>query len=202
MDKSIIFLDLDGTILDASGRSYLAYKDILKKNGKDFLSQKKYLKMKRENAPIKEILKKTKSESLLPVYEYEFGKKIESSGYLSSDRLFAGAKKTLIYLKKDHRLFLVTARKKRNSLIKQLKRLGIYDFFSKVFSTGSKFETIMKNKKQNSVLVADSEKDLLAGKINGIKTIAATSGMRSKKFLRKYRPDFFISDITQLKKIL
>jgi len=55
---------------------------------------------------------------------------------------------------------------------------------------------------KNSIIVGDTETDILMGKHLVIKTIAVSSGMRNRKFLKKYKPDILIKDFSEIKNII
>lgn len=205
-----IFIDLDGTILDVSERIYRVYRDILKKKNKKYISKKDYLRMKREKAPIEKILKKTSTEDISSQFKKEWKKEIEKPYYLSLDRLSLRTKKVLYWLKKYHKLVLITFRCHPRRLFDQLKERKIWDFFDKILiiPAGSyhskwklKYKFIKKygNYDKKSIIIGDTETDIFAGKKLGIKTVAVINGMRSKKFLQKYKPDILIENFSKFK---
>jgi phosphoglycolate phosphatase-like HAD superfamily hydrolase len=51
-------------------------------------------------------------------------------------------------------------------------------------------------------MIGDSELDVLCGKSAGAKTCAVTYGYRNAEALKKENPDYLISDISELIKIL
>jgi len=53
-----------------------------------------------------------------------------------------------------------------------------------------------------AIMVGDSEPDIISAKNAGIKSVALTSGYRSKNQLEKLAPDFIIDDIIDLKMII
>jgi len=53
-----------------------------------------------------------------------------------------------------------------------------------------------------AIMVGDSEPDIISAKNAGIKSVALTSGYRSKNQLEKLNPDFIIDDIIDLKSII
>ncbi len=212
MDKSIIFLDLDGTILDVSERIYQIYCYILKKHNKKFLERKKYLNLKREKVLIKKILKETNSEDILSDYKKKWNELIEKPYYLKLDKITLSERWALISLKKDYKLVLVTLRNNQKEFFNQLEREKIDKIFDNIlispgnlqhFKWRIKLNLLKKEQfNKNSVIVGDTETDILAGKHLGIKTVAVVDGMRSKKFLEKYHPDVLIKDLSKIKNIL
>lgn len=208
-----IYIDLDGTILDISERIYRVYKHILQKHNKKFLLKNDYLKLKRKRIPIEEILKKTGSEDIFRQFKREWEKEIESHYYLDLDSLSYSKRNTLLYLKNHYRLVLVTLRKYPRRLFTQLKRKKIDKIFNKtlVISTEPhrlkwkfKYRGIKKygDYDEGSIIIGDTETDILAGKKLGIKTVAVLNGMRNRKFLKKYKPDILINDFSKIKNII
>lgn len=207
------FIDLDGPILDVSDRTYRVYRDILKKKNKKYLSKRNYLRMKRGKMPIEKILKKTRAEDIFLQFKKELGNEIEKPYYLLLDTLPGETKKTLAWLKKHHRLVLITLRNHPRRLFKQLKRKTIWDFFDEilVIPTGSyypkwklKYKFIKKygNYDKKSIIVGDTETDILVGKKLKIRTVVITEGMTNKNLLQKCKPDFIIKDLSELKKCI
>lgn len=209
--KPVIFIDLDGTILDVSERIYQVYKDILRKKERKYLSKDIYLKLKKDNLPIKGILERTKAEDIFSYFRKEWKKEIEKTCYLSLDKLSETEKKILLQLKKEHRLVLVTLRNYPKRLIKQLKEKKINNLFDIILTKPSensgsrrkfKYDLIKKYGvyDKNSIIIGDTETDILTGKKLGIKTVAITKGMRNRNFLKKYKPDFLIKKLSEIKK--
>ena len=202
-----LYFDLDGTIFDVSERSYRVYQIILKKHKKRFLLKGRYIKMKREKTPIEDILKETKAENIISDYKREWLRNIEREKYLNFDKLPQKRKKVLSALKRKYNLVLITLRKKRKSLYNELHEKGIYSIFSKILIAGEGWEEKTKVIKKegsykNTLLVGDTETDILVAKKLNIRSIAVFSGMRSKTFLEKFSPDFIIKDIAFIEKTL
>jgi len=211
--KTPLFIDLDGSILDVSERSYQVYRDILKKKNKKYLSKKDYLRMKREKMSLERILKRTKAENISSQFKKEWEKEIEKPYYLSLDRLSLRTEKALYWLKKYHRLVLITFRRHPRRLFDQLKGKKIWDFFDKILTipAGSyrprwqlKYRYIKKyrNYDKESIIVGDGEADILAGKKLKIRTVVIAGGMTSRKILRKHKADFIIKDLLELRKCI
>ena len=121
MDKKVILIDLDGTVLNVSERIYQVYREILRGYDKKFLPKKEYLKLKREKRPIGEILKKTEAKDILLKFEKEWKEKIEDHYFLNFDMISLSTKKTLLYLKNNYKLVLVTLRNHPKRLTIQLR---------------------------------------------------------------------------------
>ena len=81
------------------------------------------------------------------------------------------------------------------------KKKGIDKIFEKILIGKSKYKIIggYDSYNKRSVIVGDTETDILAGKRFGLKTVAVTNGMRNRNFLKKYKPDVLIDDFLKLK---
>jgi len=208
-DKKTIFIDLDGTILDVSERNYRVYKDILQKYNKKFLSKKNFLKLKRNKISIKNLLRKTKAEEIFKKFEKEWFNLIEKSDYLNLDTIPQNRRSFLLTLKKKYSLILVTLRNDKKALINQLKNMKLINLFDKILvASGRKVRNKWKIKSKliksfdtyskDSIIIGDTESDILAGKYLGFKTVAVFSGMRDKKILKKFKPDSLVRDISEI----
>ena len=202
MNKTTIFLDLDGTIFDVSERIYQDYRDILKKYKKKYLKKNDYMELKRKKFPIREILQRTGARDISLKFIREYEKKIEDPYYLKLDKILNSKKKTLLDLRNDYKLVLLTSRKHPQRLFDQLKKKGIYKIFDKILVGKDKHNIIKKSNSysKRSIIVGDTETDILIGKHFGIKTVVVADGMRNKSFLKKYKPDILINDISKLKR--
>lgn len=209
MNKSTIFFDLDGTILDVSERIYNVYKKILEKYDKKFLSKKEYIKLKQEKKPVLEILKRTNAEGIIKQFGGEWIKNIEKEEFLALDKLQSLARKFLIKVSKKYKLVLVTLRHNSDNLKKELEDKKISNIFDKVLAKSGngvkekwkiKYNLIRKEKYlSGSVIVGDTETEIMAGKKLGLKTIAVMNGMRSGNYLKKYEPDCLVKKLWEIK---
>ena len=59
----------------------------------------------------------------------------------------------------------------------------------------------LKLESSTTVLVGDGETDIKAGKQAKVITCAVSYGLRDKKYLAGFSPDFIIDEFTQLKEI-
>ncbi len=203
-----IYLDFDGPILDFSERSYQAYKDALDLNlGERPLNRKMYLRRKRNKTTLKTIYRQSRGKLDYKNFETRYLKNIEDKRYLKFDRL---NKNIINFLKNNscNRLILVTLRKNRKNLMDELRRFKIKKYFDKILNKKAganshviKADLIHKDglfNKHNSIIIGDTEADILAGKILGIRTAAVLNGIRSLPFLRKLKPDRIVKDIARL----
>ena len=54
----------------------------------------------------------------------------------------------------------------------------------------------------NSLMVGDTELDILCGKSAGAKTAVVAYGYRKFEELKTYNPDFYINDLIEIKEII
>lgn len=196
-----IFFDLDGTLIDCSKRNYFVYKTITERYKIKTLHFATYWRFKKSKASVIEDSKILKSFMIM----------IESSQALEKDKIFFFTKEVLNILKnKNCQLYLVSCRTFKDRAAIQLKKLGIYNYFSKVCfgKATSGYETKVNHikkhiKKGDKVyVVGDTEDDILSAKMVGATSIAVLSGIRNKKTLLKFNPDFIVNDIRSLSKII
>jgi phosphoglycolate phosphatase len=206
----IFFFDLDGPILDVSQKYYKIYSDILSQNGFKVLSKSEYWNAKRDKVSEKEILQKNMAEPFFEKYQYERSLLIESDHYLIYDTFQEGAVQILELLSQKNDLVLVTLRTLPEQLHKQLDYLKLKKFFVKILSSAEetqprwevKYSLIRNSFSQEnyfeSVLIGDTEADILAGKNLNMKTVAVLNGIRSYKILKEVNPTHIINSIKEL----
>ncbi len=206
--SGIIFLDLDGTLLDTSMRHYKLYRDILDKKGLTSLPMKKFWHMKRGGKKIREIIPEFLSNEILASFEEEWIQKIEGKSYLKYDELFPGIKDILSHLNEEFDLVLVTLRNDAENLHWELSNLGLDGYFKSVISGKGPKKNLIKKylisnyKGEVCMIVGDTEEDIKTGIELDMPTISVTCGIRSKEFLEEFNPDFCISDLSEIVDII
>lgn len=198
----ILFLDLDGPILDVSDRYYRVYRDILINRNFDVLEKQGYWNAKRQKITEIQILNKTGAGSFYKKYLRKRLTLIENDFYLFFDSVQEGAIEFFEKYSKRHRLVIVTLRKDTLQLIKQLVDLDLKKYFSHVLSSSKEVKPHWKVKYDlikgylvdksdaNCVLIGDTETDIIAGNELGLTTIGVLNGIRTKKLLLESNPDF------------
>lgn len=208
-----IFFDLDGTLIDTSERHYRVYKDILNFYGiSNSLSKEEFWNQKRRGRKIAELLPETSSKEFIQKFMDEWLKRIEDWYYLRYDSLLRESLDILSTLKDKDNLILVTLRNNKENLLWELNNFGLTSYFKEILVDSS---VRLKNKvplikdyiercskENNFIIVGDTEADISTGKDIGILTIAVTYGIRSKEFLKKLKPDFYLDNLSELLDIL
>lgn len=205
--KKRIAFDLDGTLLDSRKRHEIVMTDILKKyeielDTADLVS----FKANGQNN-IAWLLSKGISESIAKKVNSEWIDLIEKSEYLRADFLYPNVIDVLQELSKENDLFLITARKNKENAYKQIKELGIEQYFSKVavVDTCSETPSLKANELQNcrvDCFVGDTESDYKAAQIVGCDFKAVGYGFRSEKFWNKNISKYYRALVDCIKDLL
>lgn len=209
-----ILFDLDGTLIDPFKRLHIIYKQLTRKHSLPYLSLEHYVLAKKKKMTEPFYMNNDKKGR---AYNQEKENLLESIESLKHDTVFQDAEKILERLQTRHRLILITVRKNRKSLLRQLKRLGLDSYFSSIYSPymyelnkkpeETKHKLIVRfiqdyPAEKKIVFIGDTEADILAGKKMGIPTIAVTRGLRTKTYLKALQPDYLIDNLQQLTPII
>lgn len=202
-----VFFDLDGTLLDVSVRNYRVYSELVTEAGGTPLDKDIYWNLKRKKAKWPELLPKSR---LSPAIEKEFLDKfiarIEAPEYLELDELFPESQNVLQEVSSRFNCRLVSLRRNESNLRRQLERLAIADYFTKVLSGHSESDgydkkiALIKGElgADRGIIIGDTEADIVTGKTLGMIAVALTSGIRDAQFLNALEPDYIIDGIGQL----
>lgn len=197
--RRIVF-DLDGTLVDASDRMYLLFRELVPESR---LSKDEYWALKRDKVSHRDILvsQMRYSEEDFAAFERQWLNQIESPKSIARDRLYPGVDKILSSLRsKGFGLYLVTARQFPDVAVSEVASLGIHCLFDGVFATGPDrdkrraLEGLAPFGK-GDIFVGDTGKDVQLGKALGGSTVAVAGGFMSAERLGEYFPDTVIDDI-------
>lgn len=129
---------------------------------------------------------------------------------LGKGRLFPGAKKTLLALKRTGLTLAIATGKRHESAELMLEKLGIRKLFATVVAAddvknGKPAPDIAERvleltgmQKEDALLVGDTTHDIEMGKRAGIKTCAVTYGVHSREALEKAKPDFMVDKAEEI----
>lgn len=211
--KQTIFFDLDGTLIDTSERHYRVYKDIL-----DFyrisnsLSKEDFWNQKRRGRRTVELLPENSSKEFQQKFIDEWLKRIEDRNYLKYDSILRESLDILSKLKDKDDLVLTTLRNNKENLLWELNNFRLTSYFKEILVDSpiklkNKISLIKDyiekcSKNDNFIIVGDTEVDISSGKDLRMLTIAVTYGIRSKEFLKKLKPDFYLNNLYEIPEIL
>jgi len=208
-------LDLDGTLIDNSLRHHWAYSQSLKELGCPSLSFAEYWKLKRQAIAMPQILSYTTPIELYPAFRRYWFKLIENEKALTRDQLFPDAISALRQLSHQFELVLVTARRNRSGLIKELKHFSLDKYFSLILSDYSEIidktdgdltkEMLLQAASVQRTLIAyvgDADEDIVAAQSLGLIAVAVASGIRGLTILSEYEPDVLCQHIGEVPKAL
>ncbi|MBT3666093.1 MAG: HAD family hydrolase [Opitutae bacterium] len=201
-----LFSDLDGPILDVSTKYYQIYVDIVKELSGTPISKEAYWQNKRNKVPESTTLIASDLDpDDLSYYQKIRKEKIETNAYLTYDKVWP---ELLLYISNSPlrgKITLVTFRKNPRTLKKELCDLGISSWFKDVLSINGdvnhrdrhegKVNLIRDHYKKdlNGFFIGDTETDIRAGKVLGLKSIAVTFGIRNADILMREEPDIILN---------
>jgi len=205
MDMAIFF-DFDGTLVNVADRFYAVYQTVCQMLSLSALPKADYWQCRQRRLTTREILALTRGETAYDAFIAERSRLIEDPEYLRLNTLRDGAIDILRYLTNRCEVHLVSLRNSRTNLLWELEILGIRNYFTSV-STASAFGTFEDKARlllaanaqpQRDLIVGDTEIDIQAGQRQGLRTCAVLNGMRTETALRRLRPDYLISDLSEL----
>ncbi len=207
--RRILYFDLDGPIIDVSKRYYYVHQKVCNQlNISSNITMEAYWNQKRAMTPLGNILYLKKGG---PVNQYKekWLDNIEKKDALILDEVFSYAKKVLNILSDRFTLNLITLRRNAMLLDGEMRRLGLNEYFTDIFVVKPsetiephvlKFNVLTHTSKfnENVSIVGDTEVDILAGRMAGIKSIGVLSGIRNRRMMERLSPVHIVSDIREL----
>jgi phosphoglycolate phosphatase len=203
----LYIFDLDGTLLDSGKDIALAANYAFEKlNLKTFLEEEIISKV---GYGAKKLI-----EDLIPEYPQEikdkaleYFKEFYYSNPVIYSRLYEGAEETLKKLKELSKKVAVVTNKYEALSVEILKKLNVIDYIDLVVgadTTSEKkphplpvFYTLekLKSDKDKSIIIGDSETDVLTGKNAGIKTALVLQGYGNKELALSLNPDYVLDSL-------
>jgi phosphoglycolate phosphatase-like HAD superfamily hydrolase len=203
--KALAF-DLDGTLVDSSTSDYMSYKDAMSWLGYPSLAPAHYRALRRRSLRSSAIAAMTIGQGdqpALEAYREQRQQWAEDEGYLSHDSLLPGAVDALKACCQRYRCYVVTARFKLDTALRQLAWLGLSPCLTEAFLTGYDDKAVaFARLSELYAVVGDTEFDVLPAKRLGVMSVAVASGTRDRDFLRTLAPDHLLDGVGQLLDIL
>jgi len=203
----LYIFDLDGTLLDSGKDIALAA---------NYAFEKLNLKTFSEEEIISKVGYGAKKliEDLIPEYPQEvkdkaleYFKEFYYSNPVIYSKLYDGAEETLKKLKELSKKVAVVTNKYEALSVEILKKLNVIDYIDLVVgadTTSEKkpnplpvFYTLekLKSEKDKSIIIGDSETDVLTGKNAGIKTALVLQGYGNKELALSLNPDYVLDSL-------
>jgi phosphoglycolate phosphatase len=203
----LYIFDLDGTLLDSGKDIALAANYAFEKlNFKTFSEEEIISKV---GYGAKKLI-----EDLIPEYPQEikdkaleYFKEFYYSNPVIYSRLYEGAEETLKKLKELSKKVAVVTNKYEALSVEILKKLNVIDYIDLIVgadTTSEKkphplpvFYTLekLKSDKDKSIIIGDSETDVLTGKNAGIKTALVLQGYGNKELALSLNPDYVLDGL-------
>jgi phosphoglycolate phosphatase-like HAD superfamily hydrolase len=211
----MLFIDLDGTILDVTARHYATYLEVLSMadmRGAP-IPQKEYWGLRREAKPLEELLKMSRLfPTKLKTFMERFEQRIETPEMLALDTVRTGTETALGKLYTKTPIILITQRKDPGNLESQLASLKIRKYFAEVLSgapdKGRRVDKDARWKHKAGLIraryrmlptealyIGDTETDVKAAKSVGFEVHLLEGGHRTKELQIKADPDRIAPDL-------
>jgi len=208
--KNILF-DLDGPILDVKERYYFVYRNFVTAYGGTPLPLNEYWEQKRMNAPLEKLLELSNCPGLVAEHKKYLSQHREELSSLKLDKLQSKTLEVLNLLSKKYKLYLITLRRNKENLARQLQELGLLPFFTEVLSVVPSREDQWKHKvdllsklhlpTEAGIIIGDTPTEILAAKKTGLTSIAVSNGIRTAEILRQAEPNLVVGDIGDLQSL-
>jgi phosphoglycolate phosphatase len=203
----LYIFDLDGTLLDSGKDIALAA---------NYAFEKLNLKTFSEEEIISKVGYGAKKliEDLIPGYPQEikdkaleYFKEFYYSNPVIYSKLYNGAEETLKKLKELSKKVAVVTNKYEALSVEILKKLNVIDYIDLVVGADTTSEkkphplpvlyTLekLKSEKDKSIIIGDSETDVLTGKNAGIKTALVLQGYGNKELALSLNPDYVLDSL-------
>ena len=204
-----LFFDLDGPVLDVSTKYYQVYFDLVVERGGRPIPKAEYWAFKQRRVPDEMILRLSGITGWSEDYRRLRKTRIETQEYLRYDRVWPGVIKMLHDLRARYLLVLVTLRHSREGLLWELNTLGLSSLFHHVLSTDApgrgraeaKVALVRKALGAGRFcgwFIGDTETDIRAGQMLGLRTAAVAFGIRTAEPLMRLMPDVLLQSPQEL----
>lgn len=208
MKIRLAVFDLDGTIIKSHENIYKAMiASLLKLNIFVTVDKSKFYQM--IGAHFEDIFKEMK----IPVTDFNLFIKYYKEFYfhfIDSSTLYPNVNDTIRLLNQNSILVALLTTKGQDQAELNLRHFKLFEKFNYVMGRRPglqhkpspepllKICADLEISPTETIIVGDSELDILCGKNAGTRTCAVTYGYRTREELEKYTPDFVIDDIAEI----
>jgi len=203
--RALICLDLDGPLIDVSTRYYAIYCDLVRSYDGLPLALEDYWRQKRNRIPdVDQFIAAGLGRDQANVCAAERVCLIEDSRYVRLDRIWEGTEGFLRQLHSAYDIAIVSFRGDAEQAESQLRAAGIRDLCNHVVCARATGEIRRPEAKAEMVrriigddvpagwFIGDTETDIRAGRLLGLRTAAASFGLRDLSYLEAERPDIVL----------
>jgi len=200
--SKILYFDLDGTLLNVNNRIYNAHQIAAQLTGLLKVPFREYIYAKKNKLHENSLFNLSKTDKDFLKYNRIRRGSIEKSDFLVLDTLRPRILKSLLLLKnKGYLLNLITARKCKKNLNKQLDSLKIKKLFSSVIVSEKKSDSHICKLKPG-IFFTDTDEDFKFGFTHGMYVVGIAGGMRNKSILKSANPDILCDSISDALEVL
>ena len=212
MKIDLLLFDIDGTILDSSEDIVEAANITLEKFGYNKQTKSQIIGCVGNGLDaFMGCMVKKATPALLKKFQITFSQVLEYQNDKNAI-VYDGVKDVLSFFK--HKKKGIITNRSHSFVMSTLKNTGLCKFFDFISGVDVKEKVkpsplaienalkFFKIKKNKTMMIGDMNIDIQAGKNAGVYTCAVSYGLGSKKDLLKEKPDFFIDNIMELKKII
>lgn len=193
----IIYIDLDGTLLNVWLRYYTVMGSFFESQKLPFHSFQEYksqkLNLVRDEAIIRRVVadNPAAAEELISKYKLWKRHRLESESLLKLDQPMGQLHFFAAQLKPKYRLHLISVRRKHELAIRQLHHLNMVapfdhiDLVSPSLTINPKWDMIRHQATQADLIIGDSETDLECGSMLGMRTFHVATGLQSFEYANR-----------------
>lgn len=221
MTVKLIVFDYDGVLFDMSKRYAASYIEALKKMGLEVnINQQEIINFKKSGMDGQEVIRRIVSVDASALAKINGLRNIlfREPRLFNMDTPVLGLNRFLTELKrKGIKTAILTARQKEKTL-EQLNKYSLLPYFDRIVAeqvpiSSCNGEAYVEKKYRklvelleyfkvipsHAVYIGDTEFDMKIGRKAGVATVGVLTGLTSRAYLEKEKPDLIIEDVTQLK---
>lgn len=214
--KKLIIFDMDGTLVDSERDTFLCFNHILNESMNFKITYKEFKEL--AGLSLEKMF-----EKVLPNEAKNLSTKltkrcrqysINEKHCIDTSVLYEGVEEIILSLKKQKFILVIVSNKPKRAVDYTIEHFKINQFDLIIGISESTFDSkpnpevinyVLEKynlKKDDAVIIGDSQIDIQTGKNAGIDTIALTYGYDTKENLKKQNPTIIIDNFKDLKNIL